>query len=78
MSAPSVPVRQLYIAGEWISPVKGGTLPVVSPTSEEIVGYIPSATREDVDLAITKSVLFAKSGHWTKVIMATSIDFMPL
>ena len=63
----SVPLRHLYVCGEWVKPIKGGTLDVINPATEEIIGQIPAATREDVLDTITKAVAAAKSGHWTKV-----------
>ncbi|RZC93166.1 hypothetical protein C5167_029143 [Papaver somniferum] len=51
MSIP-VPSRQLFIDGEWREPVNRKRLSVINPSTEEIIGDIPSATSEDVDLAV--------------------------
>lgn len=48
----TVPSRQLYIAGQWVSPVKGGSLDVVNPATEVVIGKIPAATEEDVEIAV--------------------------
>ncbi len=59
-----VPQRQLYVNGKWVSPTKGGTLPVINPATELEIGKIPAATREDVDACITAVCASAKT--WTK------------
>ncbi|XP_047310343.1 aminoaldehyde dehydrogenase 2, peroxisomal-like [Impatiens glandulifera] len=48
----TVPFRQLFIDGEWREPVRKNRLPIINPATEEIIGSIPSATSEDVDLAV--------------------------
>lgn len=50
--AITVPRRQLFIGGKWTDPVRRNTLPVVNPATEDIIGYIPAATSEDVELAV--------------------------
>nr|AII99844.1 aminoaldehyde dehydrogenase 2 [Nicotiana tabacum] len=54
MAIPNVriPSRQLYIDGEWREPVKKNRIPIISPATEEIIGEIPAATEEDVDIAV--------------------------
>ncbi|KAL9439272.1 hypothetical protein AB3S75_024849 [Citrus x aurantiifolia] len=47
-----IPSRQLFINGEWREPVLKKRIPIVNPTTEEIVGDIPAATAEDVELAV--------------------------
>lgn len=47
-----IPSRQLFIDGEWREPVKKKRFPVINPATEQIIGDIPSATAEDVDLAV--------------------------
>lgn len=50
--ASAIPARDLFVAGKWMAPVKGGRLPVVNPATEEEIGSIPAATSEDVDVAV--------------------------
>ena len=64
--ASTVPSRSLYVAGKWVQPIKGGTLPVICPATEEIIGQIPAATPEDVNHCITQVAAIAKAGSWTK------------
>ncbi|XP_076907736.1 aminoaldehyde dehydrogenase 2, peroxisomal-like [Bidens hawaiensis] len=50
--AISIPSRQLFIDGEWREPVRKNRIPVINPATEQIVGDIPAATSEDVDIAV--------------------------
>jgi aldehyde dehydrogenase (NAD+) len=43
---------KLYIAGEWVDPAGTGTIEVVNPTTEEVIGSVPSGTAEDADRAV--------------------------
>ncbi|XP_020203480.1 betaine aldehyde dehydrogenase 1, chloroplastic [Cajanus cajan] len=51
MSIP-IPTRQLFINGDWKTPLQSKRIPVVNPATEQIIGDIPAATKEDVDLAV--------------------------
>nr|KJB08214.1 hypothetical protein B456_001G071200 [Gossypium raimondii] len=50
--AVQVPSRQLFIDGEWREPILKKRLPIINPATEEIIGNIPAATAEDVELAV--------------------------
>ncbi|KAG0529016.1 hypothetical protein BDA96_05G062100 [Sorghum bicolor] len=53
MATPAmVPLRQLFVDGEWRPPAQGRRLPVVNPTTEAHIGEIPAGTAEDVDAAV--------------------------
>ncbi|CAI0398984.1 unnamed protein product [Linum tenue] len=52
MAAVPIPTRQLFIGGEWKHPVLNKRIPVINPATEEIVGDIPAATAEDVEVAV--------------------------
>jgi len=43
---------KLYIGGEWVDPAGTGTIDVISPHSEEVVGRVPDGTAEDMDRAV--------------------------
>eukprot|EP01130_Rhizamoeba_saxonica_P018950 TRINITY_DN9677_c0_g1_i1.p1 TRINITY_DN9677_c0_g1~~TRINITY_DN9677_c0_g1_i1.p1 ORF type:complete len:497 (-),score=132.91 TRINITY_DN9677_c0_g1_i1:36-1526(-) len=45
-------MERLYINGKWTQPLRGSTLEVINPATEEILSVVPSATIEDVDLAV--------------------------
>eukprot|EP01114_Cavostelium_apophysatum_P014238 TRINITY_DN3642_c0_g1_i1.p1 TRINITY_DN3642_c0_g1~~TRINITY_DN3642_c0_g1_i1.p1 ORF type:complete len:502 (+),score=128.64 TRINITY_DN3642_c0_g1_i1:160-1665(+) len=44
--------EQLYIGGAWVDPIKEGKMKVINPATEEVVQYVASATKEDVDIAV--------------------------
>lgn len=50
--AVEIPSRQLYIDGEWREPVYKKRIPVINPATEQIIGDIPAATAEDVNIAV--------------------------
>jgi acyl-CoA reductase-like NAD-dependent aldehyde dehydrogenase len=43
---------QLFIDGAWVAPAGGGTIEVINPATEEVIGRIPEGTPEDVDRAV--------------------------
>ncbi|PZS17628.1 MAG: aldehyde dehydrogenase family protein [Acidimicrobiales bacterium] len=43
---------RLYIDGRWVSSTGTGTIDVVNPTTEEVMGSVPEGTPEDVDKAV--------------------------
>ncbi len=43
---------KLFIGGEWVDPAGDGTIEVVNPATEEVVGRIPEGTPEDADRAV--------------------------
>jgi acyl-CoA reductase-like NAD-dependent aldehyde dehydrogenase len=51
---PTVHVHdRLYIGGEWVAPADPrGTIAVINPATEELIGRIPEGTPEDVNRAV--------------------------
>lgn len=47
-----VPNRLLFIDGQWREPVKKKRIPIINPSTEAIIGDIPAATAEDIDIAV--------------------------
>src|SRR5947208_930584 len=43
---------KLYIGGEWVEPSGDGTIEVVNPATEEVIGRVPEGTPADVDKAV--------------------------
>ncbi len=43
---------ELYIDGQWVKPVKGGSFEVINPATEEVIHRAPAGTAEDVDIAV--------------------------
>lgn len=55
---------RLFIGGEWITPSSAGTIDVVSPTTEEIVGRVPEAQDADIDRAVAAARHAFDHGPW--------------
>lgn len=45
-------MQKMFIGGEWIAASDGAEVNVIDPATEEIVGTVPSGTREDVERAV--------------------------
>jgi 1-pyrroline dehydrogenase len=50
--ATAVKRHQIFIGGEWVNSSDGGSLPVVNPSTGEVIAEVPNATAEDVDRAV--------------------------
>ncbi|XAR65415.1 Betaine-aldehyde dehydrogenase [Bertholletia excelsa] len=50
--AIAIPHRLLFIDGEWREPTQRKRIPIVNPSTEEVIGHIPAATAEDVNIAV--------------------------
>ncbi len=59
--------RELYIDGQWLSPIRGGTCPVINPATEEVIGSIAAATAEDVDIAVMAARRAFDRDGWPKL-----------
>ncbi|KAB0679068.1 aldehyde dehydrogenase family protein [Aureimonas leprariae] len=57
----------LYIDGRWAKPLQGGTFDVINPATEEVIHKAPSATAEDVDLAVKAARRAFDDGSWSKL-----------
>ncbi len=58
---------ELYIDGNWVAPVRGGTLEVIDPATEEVVGKVAAATAEDIDSAVTAARRAFDKDGWPKL-----------
>ncbi|KAK2965139.1 hypothetical protein RJ640_005302 [Escallonia rubra] len=65
MMAIPIPSRQLFIDGNWREPVRKTRIPIINPATEQIIGDIPAATAEDVDIAVeaARSALARNGGR---------------
>ena len=43
---------ELYIDGQWVKPIQGGSFKVINPATEEVIHHAPAGTAEDVDIAV--------------------------
>ncbi|MFN8037130.1 MAG: aldehyde dehydrogenase [Acidimicrobiia bacterium] len=55
---------RLYIGGEWVEPVGKGTIDVISPHSEEIIGRVPDPAEADIDRAVEAARDAFDNGPW--------------
>jgi len=54
-----------YVGGDWISASDGGTIEVINPATEEVVGTVPKLTRPDAQAAIAAARAAFDSGVWS-------------
>ncbi|UCI34636.1 aldehyde dehydrogenase family protein [Mesorhizobium sp. B4-1-4] len=58
---------ELYIDGQWVKPVKGGSSDVINPATEEVIQTIASACAEDVDIAVKAARRAFDQDGWPKL-----------
>src|SRR5262245_13270202 len=44
---------ELFIGGRWVPSGGSGTIEVINPATEEVIGHVPEGTAQDVDAAVT-------------------------
>jgi len=59
--------QQLFIGGEWVDPAGTGTIDVISPHSEELVGRVPEGTAADIDRAVAVARDAFDNGEWPRL-----------
>ncbi len=66
--------EQLYIDGKWIDSLGKGSIDVINPATEEIIGRVPVGSTKDVD----KAVAAAKSAFdsWSKSSIEERIELL--
>lgn len=67
---------RLFVGGQWVSPRNDDTIEVVSPTTEQVIAHVPSATREDVDAAVAAATTTLDSGVWSRRPLRERLDVM--
>ncbi|GHH70326.1 aldehyde dehydrogenase [Streptosporangium violaceochromogenes] len=60
----------LFIGGDWVAPAGTGTIEVISPHTEEIVGRVPDGTPADMDRAVAAARRAFDHGPWPRMTMA--------
>jgi len=56
----------LYINGQWVSPVKGGTFETINPADESLICKVAAATGEDIDAAVKAARQAFDKGSWSR------------
>jgi aldehyde dehydrogenase (NAD+) len=57
----------LYIGGEWVEPHGTGSIEVISPHTEEVIGRVPDASPADMDRAVTAARQAFDDGPWPRM-----------
>jgi len=65
---------KIYINGEWIPSVGTGTIDVINPATEEVMGRIPDGTAEDVDRAAGAAA--AAFPAWSQTPLEERVDYI--
>src|SRR3954466_10413351 len=58
---------KLYIDGAWVDSFGDETVDVLNPATEEVIGTVPQASREDVRRAITAARRAFDEGPWPRM-----------
>jgi betaine-aldehyde dehydrogenase len=58
---------KLFIGGEWVAPAGTGTIDVVSPHTEEVVGRVPDGTEGDINRAVASARDAFDNGEWPRL-----------
>ncbi|MCO6055568.1 aldehyde dehydrogenase family protein [Pseudomonas sp. MOB-449] len=58
---------QLYINGQWVAPVKGGTFDTIDPSSEALIAKVAAASADDVNLAVRAARRAFDEGPWPQM-----------
>src|SRR5438105_6420428 len=61
-----IAVTQMFVNGEWVESASGKTLPVIDPSTEEVIAEVPDADVTDIDRAVRAARQAFDSGPWGK------------
>ncbi|MFI6943014.1 aldehyde dehydrogenase [Streptomyces sp. NPDC050418] len=65
---------KLFIGGELVDPVGKDVIEVVSPHTEEVIGRVPHAAKEDVDRAVAAARKAFDEGPWPRMSLDERIE----
>jgi aldehyde dehydrogenase (NAD+) len=57
---------RLYMGGDWVAPATAGTIDIVSPHTEQVVGRVPEGTPADIDRAVGAARQAFDHGPWPR------------
>ena len=57
----------LLIDGQWVSPVRGGTFPVIDPATAQTIHRAPAGTAEDINSAVEAAREAFDRGPWARM-----------
>ncbi|MFI0349117.1 aldehyde dehydrogenase [Actinomadura sp. 9N407] len=67
---------RLFIGGEWTTPSGTGTIDVISPHTEEIIGRVPDGTPADMDAAVAAAREAFDRGPWPRMTPAERAEIL--
>ncbi len=59
--------REFFVGGVWVRPAGEERFPVISPSTEAIVGEVPVATTTDIDRAVAAARIAFDEGPWPRM-----------
>ena len=66
--------ERLYIDGKWVQPTGTGSIDVINPATEEIIGKIPVGSEKDIDKADSAARIAFES--WSKSSIETRMEIL--
>ncbi len=69
-------VDRLFIGGQWVAPAGAGTIDVIAPYSEEVVGRVPDGTPADMDQAVSAARRAFDEGDWPQLPLSERAEFL--
>lgn len=67
---------RLFIGGEWAAPAGTGTIDVISPHTEEVIGRVPEGTEADIDAAVAAARRAFDEGPWPRMTPAERAEIV--
>ncbi|MFG2089772.1 MULTISPECIES: aldehyde dehydrogenase [unclassified Spirillospora] len=67
---------RLFIGGEWTAPAGTGTIDVISPHTEEVIGRVPEGTEADIDAAVAAARRAFDDGPWPRMTPAERAEIV--
>ena len=58
---------QLYIDGKWVDTTRKGSIDVINPATEQIIGKVPVGSTKDVDKAVAQVLQMVNEGTVTSL-----------
>ena len=68
--------REFFIGGQWVAPLGSEIQPVISPSTEEVVGEVPVAIPADMDAAVAAAKAAFEDGPWAGMGPAERADIL--
>ena len=66
-AAQKIAPGRLYVGGQWVDALAGGTFPTVNPATEETLARVAEGRAEDIDRAVGAARKAFEEGPWTKM-----------